>query len=157
MVFFGIGFAVMYGAYMAIPNNVLIEVVYRYLIIEPCAALINLLVPAENVAADGGLLRSSAASLVVVRGCDGAGILFLLAAALLAFSMPWPRKLLGVLYGIVLVYLLNLARIVGLYFVAAYARDWFVVLHTLIVPLMLIVIISLFFSWWINDHRTAAS
>lgn len=54
------------------------------------------------------------------------------------------------LLGAVLVYALNLARLVGLYFVAAYHLPWFLPLHTYFIPSLLIVIVALFFMWWVS-------
>jgi hypothetical protein len=49
----------------------------------------------------------------------------------------------------VLVYALNLARLVGLYFVAAYRMPWFLPLHAYFVPSLLIVAVALFYMGWI--------
>jgi len=55
-----------------------------------------------------------------------------------------------VLLGAALVYALNLVRLVGLYFVAAYRQSWFLLLHTYFIPSLLIVAIALFYLRWIS-------
>jgi len=100
------------------------------------------------VVAGGGKLSSPRATLSIVRGCDGAGVTFLLIAAVLAFSAGWKYKLLGAAGALVLTYALNELRVVGLYFVAAYHSEWFGLLHDYLVPTLLIVACCIFFAAW---------
>ena len=69
------------------------------------------------------------------------------------------------LAGATLVYLLNQARIIILYFVVAYRPDWFTPLHTYYIPTFLIVVVCIFFASWamwatvtepINEPRSPA-
>jgi exosortase family protein XrtM len=113
-----------------------------------CAQLIHFFAPLEQILAVHNHLQSPRADLEIVRGCDGAGALFLLMAAILAFPAPFKRKLKGVVLGVLLMYSLNLIRISGLYFVVAYHKDWFLLVHTYLAPTLLIVLACLFFAWW---------
>lgn len=135
-------------AYHAIPDAILRDVVYFHGFVQPSSWLVNWLNPAEGVAAVGNQMRSPRAVLEIVRGCDGSGVWFLVSAAVLAFPASWRMRAVGVLAGAALVYCLNLARLVGLYFVAGYRGSWFLPLHTYFVPTLLIVVICLFFMQW---------
>lgn len=147
LLFFGI-YAVFHTAYFQIPDEVLRDVVYYYGIGVFCSELISLIAPLEQVVAVQNHLKSPLADLEIVRGCDGAGALFLVMAAILAFPTTIKRKLVGLVLGVALMYSLNLIRISGLYFVVAYHRDWFQVIHTYLAPTLLIIMACLFFAWW---------
>lgn len=154
-------YGVLHVLYFALPDTVLRNGVHYYGIVMPAATALNLIAPGEAVSADRGTLRSARASLEIVRGCDGAGVAFLLVAAVAASAAGIRRKLLGILAGVALVYLLNELRVIGLYFVVAYRNDWFAPLHNYFVPMLLIVASVLFFLWWMawaqSPERAAAT
>ena len=134
--------------YFGLPDEVLRDVVYYRGIGVFSSELIHLIAPMEQVSAVHNHLQSPQADLEIVRGCDGAGTLFLVMAAILAFPTSIKRKLVGLALGVLLMYSLNIARISGLYFVVAYHNDWFNLIHTYLAPSLLIVIACLFFAWW---------
>lgn len=148
LLLFVAGYALLHTLYYLVPDAWLREAIYHWGIILPGAAAINLLAPQETVHGAGAMLTSARASLEVVRGCDGSGVAFLLAAAVAAFPAGWRARLAGLAGAMLLVYLLNQVRIVGLYFVAAYRNDWFVALHTWFVPTLFVVVGALFFAAW---------
>ncbi len=141
-------YATLHALYFAIPDGILRGVVHYYGIVAPGAKLVTLAAPDERVFAEQGTLRSEKARLTIVRGCDGAGVAFLLVAAIVAFSAGWKQKLLGVLGALLLTYLLNQIRIVVLYFIAAYRHDWFNLLHNYFIPTFVIVVCCIFAAWW---------
>jgi len=138
----------LYAFYSAVPDQVLKQMVHFYCIVRPGAQVIQLLAPADGVTAVAGALQSTRASLSVVRGCDGSGVVFLLAAAIVAFPASAKRKLLGLAGALALTYVLNQARLVVLYFVAAYRYDWFHLLHAYFIPMLIIILSCIFFMWW---------
>lgn len=148
LVMFVAAFSVMHALYFAVPDRVLRDAVHFYGIIIPGAAAVKLIAPGEEVVATQGSLRSKTVTLDVVRGCDGAGMAFLLVAAVTAFPAPWRRKATGMAAAVLLSYVLNEARIVALYFVATYREDWFTLLHSYFIPGFLIALCSMFFLWW---------
>lgn len=162
---FLLGLCALYGlghaAYYAIPDAVLRDALIHHGIVSPGAWAIHLLAPVEDVVASGNVLQSSRATLEVVRGCDGVGTALLLAAAILAYRAPIARKLGGLVFGLAVVYAVNLARIVGLYFIAAYRGDWFPVLHGYVIPVAFVTIVAVFFAGWLanpvqDGHARAA-
>jgi exosortase family protein XrtM len=86
--------------------------------------------------------------LEIVRGCDGAGVLFLIISAILVFPAGLMRKLLGLLLGIGLIYGLNLLRICILYYVIAYQPSWFQLIHTYAAPTLMVILGCFYFAWW---------
>jgi exosortase/archaeosortase family protein len=71
--------------------------------------------------------------------------------------MSWRRRWTGMLTSIGLAYLLNLARVVTLFFVYRHERSWFEFLHTVAAPLAVVALAALFFQLWLTivDARTA--
>lgn len=146
-------FALLYvlfeALYFLIPNDFLIDVLYRQGIVGPGATVINLVSPEQNVSPEANRLVSPRAILEIIRGCDGSGTLFLLLAAVLAYPASWRLRAVGLLAGIVLVYVVNQVRIIGLYFVVAYHEAWFLPIHTYYAPTLIVVICGLFFTCWV--------
>lgn len=147
-------YTAMHAAYFAVPDVVLREQVYA-LLTRVGAALVNLLQPLEAARADANLLVSGRAVLEIVRGCDGSGAMFMLTAALLAAPLTARVKGAGLVAGVVLVLLLNQARITGLYFVAAYQPGWFLPLHAYVVPSLLVLAVLLHFLCCCRYDRAA--
>ncbi len=148
LLIFPAAYGVLHFLYFALPDRLLRDVVHYYAIVLPAAALLNFIAPHEAVSALHGSLRSGRASLEIVRGCDGAGVMFLLVAALIASAADIRRKLLGILGAISLIYILNELRVIALYFVVAYRNEWFGPLHNYFVPMLVIAASVLFFLWW---------
>lgn len=149
-------YGVFHYAYFTIPNEILADVVYYHGLGAVAAAAINAVAPAEAVLAVQNHVLSSRANLEIVRGCDGAGALFLVVAAVLAFPASIKQKLVGLLVSIALMYSLNLLRICSLYFVIAYRPAWFTAVHVYLAPTLIILLACLFFAWWAVSARPKA-
>lgn len=130
---------------------------YHHGIAKVSAWLINILSMTEQVHVVNHKLISHQASLEIVRGCDGSGLLFILTAAMLAFPGKWKLRILGALIAIVMTYVFNSMRILLLYYVVAYQSQWFTLVHSFLAPTFLIVIATLFFSAWIMMQSNQAS
>jgi exosortase family protein XrtM len=121
------------------------------LTVAPSARLLSWLTPADGVVAQGHRLISSRVRLSVLNGCEGTDVMLMLAAAMLAFPMRWRRKLLGILAGGVLVYVVNQARIVALYYALRVDRLFFEVFHGYIAPILVVAVAGWFFVYWVSD------
>lgn len=135
-------------AYFKIPVDLFVNVIYYHGVVAICADLVNWLAPLEHVLAKQNHLLSAKADLEIVRGCDGAGVLFLVVSAVLVFPSGLKRKLLGLVLGIGLIYSINLLRIFALYFVIAYQPGWFQLIHTYVAPTLMVVMGCFYFAWW---------
>lgn len=143
-----LGYVALDWCYRQVPDQLLADHIYRWGINQVAADIINTVTPAAQVKVDAHRLISPRATLEVVRGCDGSGLLFLLIAAVLAFRTSWSHKLLGLLAAAALVYLLNEARVVALYFVLVRYPAWFVPLHASLIPVLIIALSAMFYQWW---------
>ncbi len=145
---FSLGYLLLHLAYFAIPDAVLRDIFHHYGIVLGVAQLIEWIAPAEFIRAVANRLESPAAALEVVRGCDGAGVAFLLLAAVGAYRAPWRHRLYGALAAVGWVYFSNQLRLVILYFVAAYRPGWFAVLHVYVIPMVVLALSALSFMAW---------
>jgi exosortase family protein XrtM len=141
-------YALLNYGYFKIPDDLFINVIYYHGVVVICADLINMTAPLEQVLAQQNHLISAKANLEIVRGCDGAGVLFLVMSAIVAFPSTWRRKLLGLIFGIGLIYFLNLLRICALYFVIAHQADWFQLIHVYLAPTWMVMMGCCYFAWW---------
>ena len=141
-------YAILHALYFFVPDYILCDWINHYTIVILSADVINYFAPQEMVAAVGNKLVSHSVTLNVVRGCDGAGATFLLIAAIVAFRAKLKDKVLGILVGAFLLYTINQLRIIGLYFVMAHDKQWFVLIHTYIAPSLIVILSSVFFTWW---------
>lgn len=150
--FFFCWFVLTYGLfeflYFKIPDSFLLNVIYYYGLVSPSAVIINYFQTDVPVIAMQNILSSRGIALEVVRGCDGAGTIFLLAAAIITFPTSWKHKIVGLVSGITLLIIINLLRIIGLYFVMVYQAQWFTPIHTYFAPTFIIIIGCLFFAGW---------
>ncbi len=72
--------------------------------------------------------RSTGFAIVVERGCNGVEALIILFAAIFAFPAPWKNKLQGFAIGFFAIQLLNLVRIISLFYLGQWnetAFKWF--------------------------------
>jgi exosortase family protein XrtM len=138
----------MYVAYVLLPDAMLRDKIFSYGITYPAKAVLNWLFPGERAVALENQLRSARAHLSIVRGCDGAGVVFLLIAAIVAYRAAWMATLLGTAGAIGLIYLVNEMRIVALYFVQSYRPLWFMTVHVYFIPSLMILVAAIYFMWW---------
>jgi exosortase/archaeosortase family protein len=119
--------------------------------VRAAAALINGLDPLASVHADGPRLASPAASLNVLRGCEGTELYSLWIAAVLAFPAPWLTRLGAMAGGLGAAWMLNQLRIVALFSVVRDHRPWFALFHGYVAPALLVLLLGLGFAWYVRQ------
>ena len=72
-----------------------------------------------SVVASGNVMRNSVNGFAVAieAGCNGVEAAIVLIAAMLAFPAPWGYRVLGIAIGIVAVQLLNIVRVISLFYI----------------------------------------
>jgi len=121
------------------------------------AALINLLTPQELAVARGSSIVGRDGAINIRRGCEGIEALFLLIAACMAYPFAAPLRLAGIAAGSVLVFVVNQARLLTLYYSVRRAPALFDSIHGLIAPLVLIVCTVSFFIMMLEWDRRVRS
>jgi exosortase family protein XrtM len=141
---------ILMGLYYSLPTTFIENSFVRFFAVVPGGALINWITPDVAVYTDHTRIISSIARLNVLKGCEGTEALLLLYAAMIAMLRPLRFTVMGLLLGTALVFVLNQARIVALFFIAAYQKDSFELVHGFIAPLLVIGAASLYFLLWLN-------
>jgi exosortase family protein XrtM len=148
LLLFAVTYLILYVAYSAVPDALLRDHVYYYAIVAPAKAMIDLVAPNDHVMGEHNVLNSATVKLTIVRGCDSAGVIFLLMAAVIAVRASLKRTLLGIAGAMLVIYPLNQLRIVTLYFVAAHRISWFTAVHVYFIPTLMILAGVLYFAAW---------
>lgn len=123
-------------------------VLVRWLQIAPAAALLELTLPGVAVTRLPTALRIPGLEVQLLRGCDGMEAWLMLISALLVFPFPWRRRLLGALWGSLLVFGLNLLRIVSLFHVALRRPEWFDTAHSVLWQSAMTIAVAAFILAW---------
>jgi exosortase family protein XrtM len=141
------GFALLYFAAAAARDTEAYRLFVEEGTVRPAAALVNVLVPDEAAAARGPALVSPRARLTVLSGCEGIEAMLLLCAGFLAAPLGWRARLGGVAGGLALVYALNQARLVALWFALRHDHELFALLHGVVAPALLVGAACAYFAW----------
>lgn len=99
-------------------------------IVDVSGALIRLF--GGHAAVAGAVLFSPASgfSIQVVNGCNAVNVTILLWAAILTYPARWIHKAKGFVAGAAAIHGVNLVRVITLYYLGQYNRDWFEFAHT---------------------------
>lgn len=155
-IFLVVFFALQYGWEMSRGSH-FEQVVIDQATVAPAAWVINTLTPDQDVMAQEHRLVSSEGSLNILNGCEGLETLFLLIAAIMAYPFTWRVRMQGLGLGLPLVFVLNQARIVLLWYAFLHDRMLFDMLHGIVVPLLLVAACLLFFLAFIARHEPVAA
>jgi exosortase family protein XrtM len=126
-------------------------------IVAPAAWLANMLTPQVRASAAGRHLRAPGGGINVVNGCDGTETLFLLLAGFAVAPLGRRSRLLGALLGVPLVYALNQARILALFYAHRRDSELFDLLHGYLTPILMVLVIAVYFHGWLLRSETAAA
>lgn len=158
-------FVFLFGAMYVALSQTWSEGLSRWVIdmgtVQPAAWTARALTGDSTIIASGSHLRSPQASVNVLYGCEGTDVWMLLSAALLATPIAWRRRVMGLAAGTILVFALNQARVLALFFAIRYQPDWFGTLHGLVAPLVVVLAVTAFFLAWLRSsvragqHRAA--
>jgi len=76
--------------------------------------------------------------------------IIILVAAILAFPAGIRSKIFGLLGGVFVLYILNLFRIAGLYYILRYKPVWFDLMHIYVGQTIIIFMAFIYFIAWLN-------
>jgi len=155
-----LGFAAIFGAlYFALAalwSDTLSHWVIDEGTVRPAAWLARLITGDSSIVAAGSQLRAPDGAVNVLYGCEGTDVLMLLLSAILAAPASWRRRLAGLLLGTVVVFALNQARVLALFYALRKQPDWFGPVHGLIGPVVVVVAVSAFFLAWLQLPESPA-
>jgi len=84
-----------------------------------------------DVIANGDVIRDSisGAAIQIAPGCNGVEAMIILLAAIIAFPAPYMYKLKGLFWGFLAIQALNMVRIISLFYLLQWDRNWFEFFH----------------------------
>jgi len=153
-IFLGV-FAVLQWAWGEARDTWVERLVIHQATVKPAAALVQLISPEANAKPVAASIKAPGGGLNILNGCEGTEVMFLLIAAFAAVNLGWRHRLTGLALGLVLVFALNQARILTLFYAFRNERSLFDVLHTTILPAVLIAAVALYFYAVLHRSRLA--
>ena len=102
----------------------------------------------QGTTSDGTRIEGTKFLLDIKRGCDAVEPAALFSAAVLAFPVPGGKRAAGILAGVACLIVLNVFRIVSLYFVGAYFPKVFHMVHVDVwQALFILITLFLWIAW----------
>lgn len=149
-------FALLQTLYGAARGTWVERLVIDQMTVQTAAWLIDAAAPSVGVTAEGSRLRAPGGGINVINGCEGVDVAFLMACAMLVAPQSMRARLGGLLVGSAVVFMLNQARVVGLFYAFRNDRALFDMLHGVLAPLLLIIAAGGFFVVWLNRYASPA-
>ncbi len=105
-----------------------------------------------NVVATGKVMRSSTNGFAVSieAGCNGVEATLVLLAAMLAFPAPWKHKVVGLVIGVVAVQLLNILRVISLFYLGQWNYDVFEWAHLYVWQALIMLDVLVVWLIWVR-------
>ena len=133
------------------PVNDAVIVPFTAAIARAGAAVLKVL--GEPVSVAGTEIRSSTFAVQIENGCNGIETALLFGSAVLAFPAPWRRRLAGLLLGFLAIQLINLVRVVSLFWIGAHRPAFFSSSHTVVWQSIVVLCGVLLFLLWASRER----
>jgi exosortase H (IPTLxxWG-CTERM-specific) len=112
----------------------------------------------EPVTVEGTTIRSSLFSVQIENGCNGVETALLFGSAVLAFPAPWRRRIAGLVLGFAAIQLVNLVRVVSLFWIGAHRPALFSSSHTVLWQSIVVLCgVLLFLAWATREQRVRAA
>ncbi|MCH7872160.1 MAG: exosortase H [Planctomycetes bacterium] len=130
-----LGFVVLFAAFMGAFYGVTMipymeqNILPRYMEFNASASVMILNVFGEGATASGTAVRSARYSVDIRHGCDAIEPSMLFLSAVLAFPARFMTKLPGLLVGTIVLAIINLIRIVTLFYTGIHYPKWFDRMH----------------------------
>lgn len=135
------------------PVDRAVIVPFTSVIARVSAGVLNVL--GERVTVSGTEIRSGLFAVQIENGCNGVETALLFGSAVLAFPAPWRRRLIGLLLGFVAIEIINLVRVVTLFWVGAHRPAFFSASHTVLWQSAVVLCgVLLFLLWASREARS---
>jgi exosortase family protein XrtF len=96
----------------------------------------------------------------IIEGCNALSVIILFISFVIAFTGKWKQTLLFILFGSILIHILNIARIALLCIALYHFPEYEHILHGVVFPLIIYGIVFLLWVIWVNKfslHATVAT
>jgi exosortase/archaeosortase family protein len=159
LIAFAAVFALLQWGWIELRGTPVEYVIVHDVTVSPAAFFVNLLTPSAAAQAIMFTLHAPGGGLNILNGCEGLEALFLLCAAFTVAPLRWRERMLGLGVGVVVVFVVNQARILLLFYAYRFDHTWFDFLHGTVTPIAVVLLVTLYFYAWIfmaSKHAHAA-
>ena len=149
--------AALFAAELTSPVQRAVVVPWTEALVRISAGLITFFDP--HVAVSGNVLQSTSNSFAIsVRaGCNGVEAAMILIAAMLAFPASWKHRVIGILAGLTAVQLLNIVRVISLFYLGQWNMTVFDWAHSYLWPALIMLDVLIVWMIWIRTLPRASS
>jgi exosortase H (IPTLxxWG-CTERM-specific) len=134
------------------PVNDAIVLPYTAFVARASGAALRVL--GEPVAVTGCVVSSPRFAVTIYNGCNALITSLIFIAGVLAFPARWTAKLAGVVGGLIVIQILNLVRILSLFYIGIYLPDYFDDAHIYIWQSLIIITGVALWVVWANRFAT---
>jgi exosortase family protein XrtF len=92
----------------------------------------------------------------IIEGCNAISVIILFAAFIIAFSSTFKKTILFILFGIILIYSMNIVRIALLNYALYYYPEYQHVLHDTVFPLFIYGVVFILWIIWVTKFSKYA-
>lgn len=141
---------VLFAAGLTTPADEYLITPFTSVLAKACALIIHLF--DGTTISQGKLIQNAAGTFIVSieRGCNGIEAVIILFSAILAFPAPWKHKLAGLALGFLAIQVLNLVRIVSLFFLGLWNQVWFEWFHLYLWQALIVLDALIVFLVWLR-------
>ncbi len=106
----------------------------------------------SSVTSHGVILQSlsNGTAVSIQPGCNGVEAMICLTAAIIAFRAPWKNKLYGLFFGFLAIQALNIVRIISLFYLLQWDKQWFEWAHLYLWQALIILDALIVFIIWVR-------
>ena len=110
----------------------------------------------SSVQSQGIVMRSveNNVAVAIKPGCNGVEAMIVLAAAIIAFPASWKSKFYGLFFGFIAIQAMNIIRIISLFYLLQWDKQWFDWAHLYIWQGLIILDALVIFVIWIRTLAT---
>ena len=140
----------LFAAELTLPAQNAVVLPWTEALARLCAGLITLF--DSHVVAYGRILQSTANGFAVSiqAGCNGIEAAIILIAAMLAFPAPWKHRAIGIVAGLAAVQLLNVVRVISLFYVGQWSLALFEWAHLYLWQALIMLDVLIVWLLWIR-------
>ncbi|MBX7153960.1 MAG: archaeosortase/exosortase family protein [Candidatus Kapaibacterium sp.] len=96
----------------------------------------------------GSSVLSRDFSIDIAAGCDAVEPMLLFSIVMLAYPAKWQEKLIGIFAGVLILFTINIVRLVSLFWIGVHYKDSFEVIHMEVwQPLFIFCTLAVFGTW----------
>jgi exosortase H (IPTLxxWG-CTERM-specific) len=142
--------AVLFGLELTPWGQAYVTVPWTHALAVISTSIVTLFDP--GVIASGNVIRSvgSGFAVAIEAGCNGVEATLVLCAAILAFPAPWRHKAYGIAIGILAIQLLNIVRVISLFYLGQWSYAVFEWAHLYVWQALIMLDVLVVWLIWVR-------